>query len=249
MFKKVTEDAILPTRGSEYSACVDVFKICSKCNKKKSIDNFPKQKKGKYGVASACLICKRKDFLLWKRTKNGLISTIYNHQKSHSKDKNRPVPSYTKEEFKKWILSNPMFDILYSKWVKSGFKMSEIPSVDRIDDSKGYSFDNIQLMTFKDNNKKAHKMMRDGTLINSHTPVIQYDKDMNFIAEFSSQKEAEEKTGINRKNISKACNCNGRKAGGFYWKIGQLTLLEHKSYLFGIESEDERDGGFGSTGK
>jgi len=32
-------------------------------------------------------------------------------------------------------------------------------------------------------------------------------------------------------------------------KIAQITLLEHKSYLFGIESEFERDGGFGSTGK
>jgi len=31
-------------------------------------------------------------------------------------------------------------------------------------------------------------------------------------------------------------------------RIGQLILLEHKSYLFGIESEEERTGGFGSTG-
>jgi len=32
-------------------------------------------------------------------------------------------------------------------------------------------------------------------------------------------------------------------------RIGQITLLEHKSYLFGIESEDVREGGFGSTGE
>jgi len=32
-------------------------------------------------------------------------------------------------------------------------------------------------------------------------------------------------------------------------KIGQITLLEHKSYLFGIESDAERSGGFGSTGE
>lgn len=31
-------------------------------------------------------------------------------------------------------------------------------------------------------------------------------------------------------------------------KIAQITLVEHKSYLFGIESDVERDGGFGSTG-
>jgi len=32
-------------------------------------------------------------------------------------------------------------------------------------------------------------------------------------------------------------------------KIAQITLLEHKSYLFGIDSDVERDGGFGSTGE
>ena len=32
-------------------------------------------------------------------------------------------------------------------------------------------------------------------------------------------------------------------------RIAQVTLLEHKGYLFGIETEDERSGGFGSTGK
>ncbi len=30
-------------------------------------------------------------------------------------------------------------------------------------------------------------------------------------------------------------------------RIAQITLLEHKSHLFGIETEDERNGGFGST--
>jgi dUTPase len=32
-------------------------------------------------------------------------------------------------------------------------------------------------------------------------------------------------------------------------KIAQITLLEHKSYLFGIKTDDERSGGFGSTGE
>ena len=32
-------------------------------------------------------------------------------------------------------------------------------------------------------------------------------------------------------------------------KIAQITLLEHKSYLFGIDTDKEREGGFGSTGK
>jgi len=32
-------------------------------------------------------------------------------------------------------------------------------------------------------------------------------------------------------------------------KIAQITLMEHKSYLFGIDSEEKRTGGFGSTDK
>ena len=32
-------------------------------------------------------------------------------------------------------------------------------------------------------------------------------------------------------------------------KIAQILLKEHKSYLLGVESDEERTGGFGSTGK
>jgi len=32
-------------------------------------------------------------------------------------------------------------------------------------------------------------------------------------------------------------------------RIAQITLLEHKGYLMGVDTEDERKGGFGSTGK
>ena len=31
-------------------------------------------------------------------------------------------------------------------------------------------------------------------------------------------------------------------------KVAQCTLMEHKGYLMGIESDAERSGGFGSTG-
>jgi dUTPase len=32
-------------------------------------------------------------------------------------------------------------------------------------------------------------------------------------------------------------------------KIVQITLLEHKAHMFGIETDNERSGGFGSTGE
>jgi len=48
-----------------------------------------------------------------------------------------------------------------------------------------------------------------------------------------------------QQKVCKDCNFIIKKGD----KIGQLILLEHKSSLFGIESEDERNGGFGSTDK
>ena len=48
--------------------------------------------------------------------------------------------------------------------------------------------------------------------------VLQYDKDMNFISEYISIRDAERKTSINRSNISKCCKNKVRSAGGFIWK-------------------------------
>jgi dUTPase len=46
---------------------------------------------------------------------------------------------------------------------------------------------------------------------------------------------------------------NGDKSKAFIIskgdRIAQIMLCEHKSYLFGIESEEERNGGLGSTGE
>lgn len=49
--------------------------------------------------------------------------------------------------------------------------------------------------------------------------VLQYDKNMNFIAEYSTSREAEEKTGVTQSGIRNCINKNyGRKsAGGYIW--------------------------------
>lgn len=47
--------------------------------------------------------------------------------------------------------------------------------------------------------------------------IIQLDDSNNIISEFSSAREAEQKTGISFKNISNSVR-RGYKAGGFIWK-------------------------------
>jgi hypothetical protein len=51
--------------------------------------------------------------------------------------------------------------------------------------------------------------------------VIQYDKNMIFIAEYNSIKEAGILTNTDKGDISKVCNNKQKSAGGFIWKLKQ----------------------------
>ena len=87
----------------------------------------------------------------YKRTIDGLISRIYYSQKGSSKRREHNPPTYSKEQLHVWMTSQVNFNNLYINWVASGYKKDLVPSVDRLDDYKGYSFDNIQLMTWREN--------------------------------------------------------------------------------------------------
>lgn len=50
-------------------------------------------------------------------------------------------------------------------------------------------------------------------------PVIQLDKNMNVLNEFSTAREAEKITKISYKKISSVCNGRQNSAGGFIWKF------------------------------
>ena len=90
----------------------------------------------------------------YKKTIDGLISKIYGQQKQSSKKRGHQPPTYSKELLHRWITAHVIFQELYDNWIASNYEKDLVPSVDRLDDSKGYSFDNIQLMTWKENNAK-----------------------------------------------------------------------------------------------
>ena len=52
--------------------------------------------------------------------------------------------------------------------------------------------------------------------------VLQFDKNNNLIAEYSSMQDAARKTGIDRGSISKAARGIAKSAGGFTWKLKQI---------------------------
>lgn len=67
---------------------------------------------------------------------------------------------------------------------------------------------------------KGRKMPKDAvekSRVSKYKPIIQLTKQNEFVAEYRSGIEAEEKTGIGRTHIASCCNRNRKTAGGYKW--------------------------------
>ena len=87
------------------------------------------------------------------------------------------------------------------------------PSFDRIDNTKDYSFDNLQIMTWRENNAKGRRECMKA--------VRQYDLSGNYIKTYSSIIEASKEYNINKSNISACCKNKLHKTGGYIWKYAK----------------------------
>lgn len=207
-------------------------KICKCCGRELPLEAFAKQKLGKLGHTSKCKECKTN---LYIRTKKGLIRSIYNQEKDKSKKRKYPLPTYSLEELEQWFWSQPNAETLYNNWVNSGYKQDLRPSIDRLDDYKSYTLDNIQLITYRENIDKYYKDLFIGKNNKICLAVDQYTLDGKFIKTYPSARIAARELGIksssninnaahNRKIIRKEKNGKTRitychKAAGFIWKI------------------------------
>lgn len=187
-----------------------IKKRCCRCKKIKEIDSFGKRKDVPSGKMYECKSCV--SFLNKKkrRTKNGVISNLYSRQLGSCRQRGHNPPNYDLDKLREWCLNNDKFHFLYDEWVESGYKKEKKPSIDRIDNSKTYSFENIQLITWRENNEKAHRELR--------RKVGKYNLSDVLIKEYDSLKSAQKDTGINYTNISKVCSGKRKKSGGFKWK-------------------------------
>ncbi|MDA3837240.1 MAG: NUMOD1 domain-containing DNA-binding protein [Nanoarchaeota archaeon] len=194
------------------------MKKCTKCGE--LTDNFSPNKRMTEGLASWCRDCINKKLKEFVRTKIGLAKKIYRRQKFNSIKRGHRQPAYTKEDFIEWILNNSSFNNLYEKWVASDFKFELIPSCDRLDNSVGYSFSNIQVVTWEENRKNSN--------ISRRRKVKQFDINGNFIKEYISLSEAFRITHTNTGNIHSCCLGKRKQASGYKWKYkSYFSVLSH----------------------
>ena len=193
--------------------------ICTKCLELKPIEDFNIRKASANGYDARCKLCKREDSQKHYRTKKGLVSQIRGTQVSNSKRRGHPKPTYTTNELYEELMASTLFHKLFDAWEQSDFDHNLVPSIDRLDDYKPYSFDNIRLTTWGENNSKAYNDRKNG-INNKHSKgVNQFTKDGVFIDSFHSVIEASRVTGINRACISKVCLKQRKSAGNYYWEF------------------------------
>lgn len=164
-----------------------------------------------------CKSCANEMAVVQSRTIKGVLCHMFSAQRYCSKKRNMPMPLYTKNEFSKWVMGQSNFIDLYDKWVSSNYCRWQKPSVDRIDENKTYSFDNIRLVSWLDNHNSAvnNKKMGLGNQGKRCRSIMQFTFDGKLIAEYVSGAEA---TRVTR--IYGTCNAAmGSKffAGGYIW--------------------------------
>jgi hypothetical protein len=167
-----------------------------------------------------CKRCLSKKAKRYSHSINGVVSITYSSQKLASKKRNHNPPSYSKTELREWLLSQRKFHRLYRRWVRNNYEKEYKPSCDRLDDTKGYSLDNIRLCTFDQNQRKEWELHRNGeSVVNADYRItLQFTVDMELICEHKSMNIAARATKVQYANIWKVCNGERLTAGGFKWR-------------------------------
>lgn len=158
---------------------------------------------------------------------------IFYDQVKNSKERRHAPPQYTKEELYEWMTTQTEFSTLYQEWVDSEFTSDFRPSCDRLDNTIGYTFDNIELVPFKVNKERAYRDTKAG-LIGTGKKVYKYAPTGEFMSEFVSSVEAASSiAGADHRNIATACRGAIPSAYSFLWSytyyeegVSPVTLRE-----------------------
>ena len=127
--------------------------ICNRCGTTdESIIGYDKARHN--GRSLNCKPCANELKQTMVRKPFGLIGKIINMQRLSSRVREHHYPTYTTEELYKWAMNNNLMHY-FNLWKVKGYTKPYSPSIDRLDNTKPYTFDNIRLMTWRNNQHLA----------------------------------------------------------------------------------------------
>lgn len=148
------------------------------------------EKSTKTTYRSTCKKCRQTQRKTRDQTLPGVILVIYNSQVGSSKHRGHPVPTYSQQELSNFLQSNKTFMDLYENWKQQKYPLWKKPSCDRIDSNKPYTLENLQVITWKENQSNGALDVKNGVIPHSSKPVIQLTLDGKEVQRYHSTQAA-----------------------------------------------------------
>lgn len=199
-------------------------KTCLKCKQLKDLSEFYTCKNFVDGYGTVCRECIRIQGKQYRHSLFGLIKKTYKNQVEASKKRGHPSPYYTEEEFIIWFIRQDNFPELLANWIQSGYQSKLKPSGDRLDDYKPYSFDNLRLTTWGENEQKMRDDVKGGINNKKSKGCIQFSLEHVLICEYHSLRDAARATCSDSAGISSCCKGKQRKHNGFIWEYKEERM-------------------------
>jgi predicted XRE-type DNA-binding protein len=171
-------------------------KQCCKCKIVKNLSCFHKHKSTKDGLQKTCKECRQS---YWR-------SSHYHFKKMYydTVDRTKKRLSYMEKlhtlTWQEFQFFKPAYNKLHKIWVKNNYKRSLTPSADRIDNSRGYHFDNIQIITTGENARKDQLGENHQNAKLTSKQVIEIRA--KYKPRIYTQKQLAEEYGITRQSIT-----------------------------------------------